>query len=116
MSWVFISIIGITIAQLVICRGLRWMGLCFLITLIARLFFLGRLIGATSKVKSIVIAEGFSVGMLVLFNILSKYPTNWVALVLYALISGICCLIMLIDDTFYLYVTEDVDDTNKEED
>lgn len=108
MSWVFISIIIFTIIQLVACHGLKWLFLAFLITLIARILFLGRLIGATVKVKSLAIAEAFSAGMLFLFNLLSKSATDWPKLLGYIVISAICCLIMFIDDTFYLYVTEDV--------
>lgn len=114
MSWVFISIIIFTVLQAIACRTIKWFFLGFLVTLIARALFMGRLIGATVKVKSLMITEAFSAGMLLVFNIISKSGVNYIGLLLYLIISGLCCFIMFIDDTFYLYVTEDVKDNQED--
>ena len=113
MSLVFISVIVVTIIQVILCHSVRWFLLSFLVSFIARTLFMGRLIGATVKVKALMITEAFSIGMLVLFNILSKSNINYIGLLLYILLSALCCLIMFIDDTFFLYITEDVE--NQEE-
>lgn len=107
MSWVFISVLLLTVLQFILCHGLRWLFISVILTLIARIMFMGRAIGAIVKVKNICILEGFSVGILVLINILSKHQTDWLKLLLFIIFTGLCCLIMFIDDALFLYVTED---------
>lgn len=69
--------------------------------------FMSRLIGATIKVKSLCISEGFAAGVIVLLNILSKNGFDIPLLLLHLGMSALICLLMVIDDVFYLYVVED---------
>ncbi len=97
----------VTGVQLYFCHLSLW----FLMSLIARLLFAARRVGAIIPVKRLVITEGVGLAFMLLFYILFKkgaFP------VMRAVINVVCCLaacgIMVYDDVTYVYDTVDVEE------
>lgn len=115
MSWIFTIILLSTVSQAVFCHGIDWFALGFILNIITRCLFFARLLGATIKAKNLIVTEGIALGLVIIFNILSKKPNDYLGIIFYILCSAIVCLCMFADDTFWLYVTEDYDEKKDEE-
>lgn len=102
------AIIGIliidTVIQLIVCKFSLW----WLISLVCRLLFCCRILGATIKVKKLSIGEIVSFGSMFLFNMLfAKDGMPWLRIGLHLLFSCIAIVLMYLDDLLYVYVIED---------
>ena len=107
MNVIIISIIVLTLAQVIICHFSLW----WFIALIARIMFSLRIIGATFKVKHLAIVEGVALAICLLYNMLfRKGAVPWLRIGLFAVISLICVGLMFLDDLLYVYVIEDEED------
>ena len=107
MNAIIISIIVLTLAQVIICHFSLW----WFIALIARIMFSLRIIGATFKVKHLAIVEGVALAICLLYNTLfKKGAVPWLRIGLFAVISLICVGLMFLDDLLYVYVIEDEED------
>lgn len=96
-----------TVIQLFVCKFSLW----FLLSVIARLLFSCRAIGATFKVKTLAIVEIVAIACMWLWHIVFKgdgFP--WLKFGLFILFNAISCFLMYVDEIFYVYVIEDVED------
>ena len=97
----------VTVAQSFLCHISLW----WFIALIARLLFCLRLVGATFKVKNLLIVEGVAFACMLVFHmVFSKGSIPWGRIGLFLLFSAVSCLLMLFDDFMYVYVVEDDED------
>lgn len=110
MSPIIIILIIDTIAQVVFCHFSLW----WIISLIARIAFCSRIIGATIKVKKLAIAEGIAFAAMFLFNWLFKgdNPMPWVKILLYFVFTAVAIGLEYLDDILYVYVIEDMEDND----
>ena len=109
MSWVFISVLMISVGQTVVCG----FGFPLLISYIGRLIFMLRCVGS---VIPYTVSMGFEAAHLFftfLGLIFSKNGVVWVNVLFSLLFCAVVCSIYFIDDRFYLYVV--VDDTDEDE-
>ena len=112
MNWGLISILIITLFQTIVC-GLN---LSWIFTITARLIFLIRYFGGGNKTSVCLKLEAFSAGMLLLFKVVGAIRLSWIKVLMFVLFSVISCIVMFIDDSLYVYVTEDLeedDDSNE---
>lgn len=107
MNWVFISIIAVTVLQLIATKGIKWAFISYLVMLIVRVMFLLRMQGIVFKTKPLWITEAFIVGMQFVLCTLFKDTANWLAFALYIVFTLIVIAIEFIDDKFYIYTVED---------
>ena len=104
MNAIIVIVIIITLLQLIYCHFSLW----WIISLIARVWFSLRIIGATFKVKTLVIIEGVSFACMVLFNMLfHKGAVPWGRIGLYLVFSLASAAAMYLDDLLYVYVIDD---------
>ena len=104
MNAIIVILIIDTIIQLLACKFSLW----WLISLICRLLFCCRIVGATFKVKSLSIGEIVAFCSMFLFNMLfAKNGMPWLRILLNLLFSGIAIILMYLDDLLYVYVIED---------
>lgn len=104
MNIIIVLLIIDTVLQLIFCKFSLW----WLISLICRLLFCCRIIGATLKVKSLSIGEIVAFSSMFLFNMLfSKDGMPWGRIGLNLLFSLVAMLLMYLDDLMYVYVIED---------
>lgn len=108
MNLILFFIMLSTVLQVVLCKFSLW----WFISLIVRILFMLRMIGITLKVKGLAIGEGVSVMLLIVFYMLfhGDNPINWGRLLLNIIFTGLCVLLMYLDDLLYVYTTEDADD------
>lgn len=107
MTVIIALLIADTIMQLVFCHISLW----WLISLVCRILFCCRVIGATFQAKKLAIGEGVALACMLLFYIMfSKNGVPWLRLILNILFTGISVVLMYLDDLLYVYVIEDVDD------
>ena len=107
MNAIIILILVVTVLQLVVCKFSLW----WLIAFICRMLFTLRIVGATFKVKTLAIGEAIAFASMLLWNMLfHKGNVPWGHLGLFALLSGLVCFLMFIDELFYVYIIEDDDD------
>lgn len=103
----FIIIGLITIIELFVCHFHLW----WILALIARLLFSLRLVGATFKVKRLIVTEGVACACMIVWNMLfSKDNMPWLRILLFIGFALISAATMLIDDMLATYVTRDVED------
>lgn len=108
MNALIVILIIDTVLQLIICH----FSLFWLIAFVVRLLFSMRIIGATFKVNHLCIAEAVALAFALLWHmIVHKGHIPWLNLLLFALFSAIACMIMFLDSIFYVYYTDDDDDT-----
>lgn len=105
---VFIIIIAVlTVIQLFTCHFSLW----WILAVIARVMFSLRVVGATFKVKKLAILEGVAWACMIVFHmVFSKGNLPWIRLLVFAVLSVLCVLLMFLDDILYVYVTEDDED------
>ena len=104
MNAIIVIVIIITLLQLICCHFSLW----WIISLIARVLFSLRIIGATFKVKTLVIIEGVSFACMVLFNMLfHKGAVPWGRIGLYLVFTLASAAAMYLDDLLYVYVIDD---------
>lgn len=97
-------ILGSTVLQLFVCKFSLW----WIISVIARVLFSLRIIGATFQVKKLCIVEGVAVACAVLFNMIFKSDNvPWIRLLILAAFSLLNAFLMFLDDILYVYVIED---------
>lgn len=104
MNAIIVLLIIDTIAQLLVCKFSLW----WIISLVCRLLFCCRIVGATFKVKSLSIGEVVAFASMLLFNMLfAKSGMPWLRIGFNLLFSGIAIVLMYLDDILYVYVIED---------
>ena len=107
MNLIIILLTLLTIVQLIVCHFSLW----WIIVLICRCLFAMRIVGATFKVKKLVIGEGVAFASMLVWNMLfAKGHLPWARIGLFLLFTAISAVLMFIDDIFYVYVIEDDDD------
>lgn len=107
MFFSFIILGIVTIIELFVCHFHLW----WILALIARLLFSLRCIGATFKVKRLIIVEGVACACMLLWNMLfAKSHMPWLRILLFVAAAIICCITMVIDDMYYAYDVRDVED------
>ena len=107
MNWVFISVLVCTGLQLICCRGIKFAFLSMIVMLVVRILFLLRMQGIVFKTKPLWITEGFVVGAQVVIGSISKGSYDWLAFIVYSLLTAIVIGIEFVDDKFYVYTVED---------
>lgn len=105
---IFIALLIITtVAQTILCH----LSLSLLISILMRILFSCRMIGASFKVKKLAIGEGLAIGGMLLWNILFHGDSMpWLRILLYIVFSGLSLGIMFLDDLLYVYSIEDVEE------
>lgn len=107
MSVLIILIILISILQLILCKFSLW----FIIGVICRLLFSMRCMGIIFKARPLMIGEGVSVGLMVLFYMLFKKDAfPWIRCLEYAGTTILVILFEVIDGLLYVYEVVDEDD------
>lgn len=107
MSVIIVLVIIDTIIQLLVCHLSLW----WFISLICRIAFCMRIIGATFKIKSMAIGEGVAFALMVLFYaVFKKGSIPWVTIGLYLLMSLIALGLEALDNFMYVYDVEDYED------
>lgn len=103
----FIILGVVTFAELLACHFTLW----WILALIARGLFCLRIVGATFKVKRLVITELVAFGCMLLWNMLfAKEHMPWLRLILFLVCALISCFTMFIDDMYFVHVTLDAED------
>jgi len=103
----FIIIGLITIIELFVCHFHLW----WILAVIARLLFSLRLVGATFKIKRLIMTEGVACACMIVWNMLfAKNNMPWLRILLFIGFALICSFIMILDDMLATYVTRDVED------
>lgn len=103
----FIIIGVLTVLELFVCHFHLW----WILALIARLLFSLRLVGATFKIKRLIVTEGVACTSMLVWNMLfAKDHMPWLRILLFFVFAAICILCMILDDMFATYVTRDVED------
>ncbi len=107
MSVIIALVIIDTIIQLIVCHFSLW----WIISLICRVVFCLRVIGATFKIKSLAIGEGVAFAMMLVFHaVFSKDNMPWLRIGLYLLMSLIALGLEALDNIMYVYDVEDYDE------
>lgn len=106
MSLVFISLIGVTVLQVVVC------GFTFqlIFSLVARVLFLMRMLGSVIPIKVSLALEGVDLFFVILPVIMNAGTDDWVGLLLTLLFCAGAALLYIIDNAMFLYVVEDDDE------
>lgn len=103
----FIVIGVVTVIELFVCHFTLW----WILALAARFLFFLRLVGATFKIKRLMITEGVACACMLVWNMLfSKNNMPWLRILLFFGFALICCITMAIDDMVATYVTRDAED------
>ncbi len=93
-----------TIAEFYFCHFSVWI----LIAIIGRILFSLRMIGVVVKIKTLLILEISAIVCKMIWDFLwKKGNIPWINIGLFILFGAISIGIMLIDNLFYVYVTED---------
>lgn len=112
MSVIIVMLILVTIGQVLVCHFSLW----WIISIVARIMFCCRVIGATFKFKKIRNIEIAAFVCMFVFNLIfSKNGMPWVRLLLYILFSGAAVLLEWLDDRLYVYVVENEEDYDEED-
>jgi hypothetical protein len=98
---------------MVICRNVDWIVLTMIISIISRFLFLTRSIGVVIQSKKLMITEGAGLSIMILFNLLSKKPNNYLGILFCVLFTAVVCFLMMVDDAVSLYPIEDEEDTKE---
>lgn len=104
MNWVFISILILSIAEGWLC------GLPSALSILAGLLFILRFKGIVCPSKicfGLEVATAVFLALIILFNIKIYIPQLF-------LFTGLKSLIYWIDDKFFVYVTEDYNESNED--
>lgn len=103
----FIIIGIITVVELFVCHFHLW----WILALIARLLFCLRLVGATFKIKRLIVTEGVACACMLVWNMLfAKGHMPWLRLLLFFGFAVISAIVMVVDDMLATYVTRDLED------
>ena len=106
MNIIIALLIVDTIVQLLLCHISFW----WLVVLIVHLIFCARMIGVTVPVKTLCIAEGVTIGCMIVWDmIFSSENFPWLSILLFCGLSAIGCFLMLLDDVLYVYIVKDED-------
>lgn len=103
MNWVSISLIVLSILQVIICGFSFPLLLCF----IGRVIFLLRIVGITISVKVPIGLEIAALAIIAVGIVFDPSTVNWLNVLLMVIFSGVAMLLEIIDDKLYLYITED---------
>ena len=107
MTLILIVIIVATIAEIIICHFSFWLFL----SLIGRVIFSLRSIGAVMKVRISWILEGVGLGLMLLWDLLfHKGAVPWKNIGIFALFAIAICICEGVDEMMFVYVTEDDED------
>lgn len=107
MNIIIFLLLADTVVQLLVCHFSLW----WFIALICRILFCCRIIGATFKVRKLIVGEGVAFGIMLVWSMLfngGSFPIMRVLLFLLMSLISVC--LMLVDDLLYVYVIEDADD------
>lgn len=110
MNLVFISLIGLTVVQVVVCG----FTLPFIFSLVARVLFLLRLLGSVIPIKASLVLEGCHLFFVILPIIMNAGSDDWIGVLLTLLFCAGAALLYIIDNAMYLYVVEDDDDEKED--
>lgn len=103
----FIIIGVITVVELFVCHFHLW----WVLALIARLLFCLRLVGATFKIKRLIVTEGVAWACMLVWNMLfAKGNMPWLRILLFLGFAVISTIVMIVDDMLATYVTRDAED------
>ncbi len=111
----YVTLLVVTLIEIFLTHNIPWFFLAFIICFIDRCIFTSRLLGAMVNVRYLCYTEAFSFGTLVILNLLSKKANDYIGWIIYFVLSAVCCTVMIIDDTFFLYITEDLKEENEDE-
>jgi len=107
MNAIIVLLIIDTVLQILVCKFSLW----WLLSVLCRLLFCCRIIGATFAVKKLAIGEAVIFCSMLLFNVLfSGDGMPWLKLFSYLAFSGIAIILEYLDDILYVYVIEDDND------
>lgn len=101
-------ILGVcTVIELFVCHFTFW----WILALIARGLYSLRVVGATFKVKRLVVTEAIAFASMLLWNMLfAKGNMPWFRLLMFLVFGAICCLTMFIDDQYFILEIKDAEE------
>lgn len=108
MNWVFASIMGLAVGQIVVCG----MSFGLLLSLIARIIYLMRAVMVVVPCKVSIILEGLDLLWLFIGVIFKGPSANWGHAILSVAFIGVTVLLYKIDNYYNLYVEADDDETD----
>ena len=103
MNIIIASVLVLTGVQLWLCKFSLW----WLISLICRILFCCRIVGATVKVRKLLTGEIVAFATMFLFNLLFASTFPWGRIIIYLLLSLLCVGLEFLDDLLYVYTIED---------
>lgn len=95
---------ALSILQLLICG----FSLSFLISVVARILFLAKLLGMRIKLSVTTVMELASVFVLLLIPVIFKSRISWLSVVVTLLIALVSITLAWYDDHFYVYTEETI--------
>jgi len=100
----------VIMAVLTIVQGLAlgFFSIAMLLIVVARVMFLGKLLGMRTKASATVVAEAMGIFFAFLMPMLMRHPMNWMGFVVFFLVSFLSAGIVLYDEAVYLYIEEDL--------
>ena len=114
MYWVFDLLLLTIPAQWYFGSGAPWWVVACLFCTIGRLLCVGRVIGITLKFRVFVVFESIGTFFMLIGCILTKKELDLVAILLFLGIVLVAIIFYLIDDKFYVYITEEVTEKNEQ--
>lgn len=115
MYWVFNLLLICIPAQWYFGLGAPWSVIALLFCTIAKLLCIGRVIGITLRPKVFMILEGVGLFFTLVGSAMTKEPVNLASLSCIIGFSLFACALYFIDDTFYVYVTEEEIENNDQD-
>lgn len=110
MNWVSISIMLLSLLQIYTLTKLKWRFISIIVIVVIRSLFLLRIQGIIFKIKPLAIAEGLVLLLQFVCGMVHPEKYNWVFFVLFIINGLISIAIEIIDDKFYIYKVEDVEE------
>lgn len=103
--WISFILLGLcSVIEVFVCHFTLW----WVLAIIARLLFSLRIVGATFKVKRLAITEGIAVACMIVWNmIFAKGHIPWLRIGIFLLFAIVSCVIMIVDDFYFVHVTLD---------
>lgn len=99
-----IAQIVISLLQIILCG----FSLGIIFSIIARALFVGKLVGMRISMNVTFTLEVIGVVLLFFLPILFRWNISWGEVLISMIIASISCLITWYDDTFFVYVEEEI--------
>lgn len=105
-----LAMVACSIGQFILC-GFTFE---FLLCLAGRVMFLGKLYGMHVQLKAMAGLEGAGLFWMAFIHILFKIPVSPVSVIAQVIFSIICVILEWYDDTFFVYIEEEIKSDKKE--